>query len=71
MNFHQYGHLNNTWTKTKPTDIPISKKESSRYRQLRTAKSERNSVPLGRAHQFVTQYQMFRPENTRTTNIID
>lgn len=39
-------------------------------RQLRKAKSWRNSPLRGRAHQFVTQYQMLRSENIYTGNIL-
>lgn len=33
------------------------------YRQLRSSESGRNSLSHGRAHQLVTQYQIFRTEN--------
>lgn len=37
------------------------------YRQLRNAKSGRNSLPQGIAQQLVIQYHVGRPENTRTS----
>lgn len=40
------------------------------YRQLKNAKSERNILLLGRAHQLTTQYQMISPENKHASNII-
>ena len=40
------------------------------YRPLRDAESGRNSLPQGRAHQLVIQYQMVSLENRHTHNII-
>jgi hypothetical protein len=36
----------------------MPKENSKNYRQLRNAESRRNSLPQGRAHELVVQYQM-------------
>ena len=39
-------------------------------KKLRNARSERNSLSKGRAHQFVIKYQMASSGNIHTSNII-
>lgn len=40
------------------------------YRRLRNAECARSRAPRGRAHQWVTQWQMVSPENRKTSSII-
>ena len=40
------------------------------YRQLRNAEHGRNSLPQGGAYQLVIQYQIFIPENTQASYMI-
>lgn len=62
------------WTRTKQGrsqsgwENPETSNYTKSYRQLRIAGSERNSLPLRKAHQLITQHQTVSSKNSLMSN---
>lgn len=67
---HELNKDNERYTKVDGGRVRVDYRPQPYRKNYEKLKVGGNSLPQGRVHQLVIQFQMVSPENTHTTNII-